>query len=76
MKGEQAMNESNELTMSPSERAQLEALLDAYLAEARQDKVEHERLMAQVDQNLREARRQLALVRANLEKPCGRNSSR
>ncbi len=66
------MSESNVLTLSASERAELEALLDAYIAEIRKDKGEHERVMAKVDQNLREAKRQLALVRANLEKPCGK----
>ena len=66
------MSDSTILTISASERAELEALLDAYIAEIRKDKGEHERVMAEVDQNLREAKWQLALVRANLEKPCGK----
>jgi len=68
------MSKTITLTITEDERAELEALLDAYLAEVKKDKGEHERVMARVDENLREARRNLALLRANLEKPCGRSS--
>jgi hypothetical protein len=61
------MNETLELTISESERAELEALLDVCLAEFEQARGEHERLMAQVDQNISESKRQLALVRSRLE---------
>jgi hypothetical protein len=73
MRGEAVMSKSVELTMSPSEREELEALLDAYLAEVKKDKGEHERAMARIDQNLKEARRLLAVARENLDKPCGRS---
>lgn len=65
------MSETIELTMSESERAELEALLDLCLAEFEQARSAHERLMAQVDQNISESRRQLALVRSRLRTPCG-----
>ena len=61
--------ESITLTITEDERAELEVLLDAYLAEVRKDKGEHERVMARVDENLREARRNLALLHADLEAP-------
>lgn len=38
------MNESIQMTISKSERAELEALLDVYVAEIKKDKGEHERL--------------------------------
>jgi isochorismate synthase EntC len=63
------MNDSIPLTISKSERAELEALLDAYLAEVRKDKREHELVMARVDENLSIARKNLALLHAKLEKP-------
>lgn len=64
------------LTISEGERAELEALLDAYITEIRKDEGEHERIMVRVDENLREARKNLALLRANLEKPCGESLSK
>lgn len=66
------MSESIVLTISASERAELEALLDTYIAEIRKDKSEHERVMAEVDQRLSEIKQQRALIRANLETPCGK----
>jgi hypothetical protein len=63
------MSKAITLTITESERAELEALLDAYLAEVRKDRGEHEQVMARVDENLREARRNLALLRASLEQP-------
>jgi hypothetical protein len=63
------MNDSIPLTITKSERAELEALLDVYLAEVKKDKSEHEQVMARVDENLREARKNLALLHATLEKP-------
>ena len=67
------MNDAIELTISESEQAELEALLDLCLAEFEQAKGDHERLMAQVDQNLRESKQQLALVRSRLVTLCGRS---
>ncbi len=63
------MNQAIPLTITENERAELEALLDAYLEEVRKDKGEHERAMARVDENLSIARKNLALLRANQEKP-------
>ena len=40
------------LTMTENERAEFEALLDAYIEEIRKDKGEHERIMARVDERL------------------------
>jgi len=70
------MSKTITLTITEDERAELEALLDAYIAEIRKDKGEHELILARVDQNLSEARRQLAMLRANLEKPCGESSTK
>lgn len=70
------MSKAITLTITEGERAELEALLDAYIAEIRKDEGEHERIMARVDENLRAARKNLALSRANLEKPCGESLSR
>ncbi|MBI3951117.1 MAG: hypothetical protein HY314_11765 [Acidobacteria bacterium] len=67
------MSETIEVTIKESERAELEALLDLCLAEFDQARGEHERLMAQVDQNIRESKRQLALVRSRLKTPCGKS---
>lgn len=63
------MNDSIPLTITEAERAEFEALLDGYLTEARKDKGEHERIMARVDENLSEARKNLALLHAKLEQP-------
>ncbi len=63
------MNDSITLTITEAERAEFEALLDDYLAKARKDKGEHERMMARVDENLRKARENLALLHAKLEQP-------
>jgi hypothetical protein len=67
------MNQTIELKMGESERAELEALLDLCLLEFEQAKSEHEQLMVRVDQNIQEAKRQLALVKSQLETPCGKN---
>lgn len=67
------MNETIEMTLSESERAELEALLDLCLAEFEQARGGHERLMAQVEQNISESKRQLALIRSRLEAPCGKS---
>ncbi len=40
------------LTMTENERAEFEALFDAYIAEIRKDKGEHKRIMARVDERL------------------------
>lgn len=62
------------LTITEDERATFEALLDAYIEEIRKDKGEHERIMARVDERLSQIKRQLAIIHANLEISCGRNS--
>lgn len=69
------MSESITLTITEDERAELEALLDAYIAEIKKDKGEHERIMARVDHNLAEIKELQKLIRANLETPlpCGRS---
>jgi len=69
------MSKAITLTITEGERAELEALLDAYIVEIRKDEGEHERIMARVDENLRAARSNLALLHANLEKPCGESLS-
>ena len=67
------MNDSIPLTISQSERAELEALLDAYLAEVRQGKGEHEQVMARVDENLARINRNLEAIRSNREQACGKS---
>jgi hypothetical protein len=61
------MNDTITLTITEAERAEFEALLDSYLMEARKDKGEHERIMAWVDENLSQARKNLALLHTKLE---------
>jgi hypothetical protein len=73
-KGEPAMGKLITLTITESERDELEALLDTYIEEIRRDKGEHERIMARVDQNLAEIKRNLELIRANREMSCGKSS--
>lgn len=69
------MSKSITLTITEDERAELEALLDAYIAEIRKDKGEHERIMARVDSNLAEIKELQKLIQANLETPwpCGKS---
>ena len=67
------MNDSIPLTINPSERAELEALLDAYLAEVKKDKGDHERVMARVDENLARINRNLEAMRINREQACGKS---
>ena len=55
------------LTITESERDELDALLDTYIEEIRRDKGEHERIMARVDQNLAETKRNLEMIHANRE---------
>jgi ribosome assembly protein YihI (activator of Der GTPase) len=74
VKGVSAMSKLITLTITEDERAQFEALLDAYLAEARKDKGEHERIMAQVDERLDRTKKLLEQISLNLEKPCGKGS--
>ena len=69
------MNDSITLTITEAERAAFEALLDNYLAEARQDKGEHERIMARVDARLGRIKILQAHISAKLEMPCGGKSS-
>jgi len=63
------------LTITESERDELETLLDTYIEEIRRDKGEHERIMARVDQYLAEIKRNLEMIRANREMACGKSSS-
>jgi hypothetical protein len=63
------------LTITEDERAEFEALLDAYLAEARKDKGEHERIMARVDERLSRIKLLQEQLSAKLEAPCGGKSS-
>lgn len=70
------MKDSIPLTISKSERAELEALLDTYIAEIKKDKGEHEQVMARVDERLKQTRRFLEQIRANLEAPCGKSPLR
>lgn len=75
-KGESVMSKSITLTITEDERAELEALLDAYIAEIEKDKGEHERIMALVDHRLSEIKRLSERLRANLEMPCGKSLSK
>ena len=65
------MNDSITLTISPSERAELEALLEQWSREFQRSEEEDEQLQAHFEQSLQEARQYINLTRANLEKPCG-----
>lgn len=65
-------NDTIPLTISQSERAELETLLERWRAEFEQDKAEHEKIEAQIEHYIRETKRHLSYVRANLEKPCGK----
>jgi hypothetical protein len=73
-KGDLAMNKTITLTITEDERAELERALDAYIAEIRKDKGEHERIMARVDARIDEIKRLSAQLRANLEALCGKSS--
>lgn len=66
------MSESISFTINQSDRAELEALLERWRIEFDQDKAEHEKIEAEIAFNIREAKRHLSYVRANLEKPCGK----
>lgn len=66
------MSESISLILNQSERAELEALLERWRTEFDQDKAEHEKIEAQIEYCIRETKRHLSYVRANLEKPCGK----
>ncbi len=66
------MNDSITLTISPAERAELEALLDQWRREFAHGKEEHERAMARIEQHSTTNQKYLDLIRTNLEKPCGR----
>ena len=66
------MNNSITLTISQSERAELEALLAQWQKEFARDKEEHERLTARIEQHSATNQKYLNLIRTNLEKPCGR----
>ena len=68
------MSKSITLTITEDERAELEALLDAYLAEAKEDKGEHERTMARVDERLSRIKLLHEQIGAMLETPCGKSS--
>ena len=65
------MNDSITLVISPSERAELEALLEQWGREFQRSQEEHERIQTRIEQSQREARRYRELTRANLEKPYG-----
>lgn len=67
------MNDSMPLTISPSERAELDALLDAYLSEIKKSKGEHEQAMTRVDENLARIQRNLEAMRINREQACGKS---
>ena len=67
------MNQTIPLTITENERAELEAVLDAYLAEVKKDKGEHERVMARVDENLARINRNLEAIRNNREQACGKS---
>lgn len=66
------MNESITLTVGTSERAELEALLDKWQKEFARGKEEHERAMERIEQHSATSQKYLDLIRANLEKPCGK----
>jgi hypothetical protein len=66
------MNDSMTLTIGPSERAELEALLEQWRREFALGKEEHERTMTRIEQHSATSRRYLELIRANLEQPCGK----
>ena len=65
------MSKAIPLTITEEEYAELEEVLDAYLAEAKKDKGEHERSMARVDENFSKSQKHMTLIRANLDKPFG-----
>lgn len=62
------------LTITEDERAEFEALLDDYLAQARKDKGEHEQIMARVDERLSHIKLLQQQISATLEAPCGGKS--
>ena len=63
------MSKSITLTITEDERADLEALLDAYIAEIKKDQGEHERIMAQVDENIPDEREQFSRqIRADFDR--------
>ena len=66
------MSESISLTINQSERAELEALLELWRTEFEQGKAEHEKIEARIESYIRETKRHLSYVRANLEKSCGK----
>ncbi len=66
------MNDSITLTIGPSERAELEALLNQWQQEFAQGKAEHERVLARIERHSATSRKYLDLIRANLEQPCGK----
>ncbi len=66
------MNDSITLTIGPSERAELEALLNRWQQEFALGKEEHERTMARIERHSAASRKYLDLIRANLEQPCGK----
>ena len=66
------MNESITLTISQSDRAELEELLRLWRTEFDYAKDEHERTAVRIEENRRLANQYLAMAKANLEKPCGK----
>ena len=67
------MNDSITLTISPSERAELEALLEQWQREFTWGREDHERTLARIEQHSAASQKYLDLIRANLEKPCGKD---
>lgn len=66
------MDESITSTINQSERAELEALLDLWRKEFPRDQEEHERITARIERHLSASQQYLDLIRANLDKPCGK----
>ncbi|MEK7830736.1 MAG: hypothetical protein AAB401_06585 [Acidobacteriota bacterium] len=66
------MNESITLTIGQSERAELESLLEQWNREFQQGEEEHERIQARIESDRRAIKHYRELLRANLEKPCGK----
>ncbi len=66
------MNDSITLTIGPSERAELEALLEQWSREFQSGQEEYERIQACIESDRRAIKHYRELLRANLEKPCGR----
>ncbi len=61
------MSESFSMTINQSERAELEALLERWRIAFDQDKADHEKIEAQIEYNIREAKRLTSPEREGFE---------